>query len=41
MPPETDRDWGRVLAMSPDVISPVDALLGSLGIGPMPDRKGR
>jgi 4-hydroxy-3-polyprenylbenzoate decarboxylase len=41
MPPETDRDWGRVLAMSPDVISRVDALLGSLGIGPMPDRKGR
>ena len=30
---ETDREWGRVLAMSPDVTARVDRLWSSLGLG--------
>lgn len=30
---ETDREWGRVLAMSPDVVARVDAMWSRLGIG--------
>ncbi len=30
--PETDREWGHVLAMSPDVVSRVDALWEDLGL---------
>lgn len=30
---ETDREWGRVLAMSPDVIARVDAMWPRLGLG--------
>lgn len=32
IPPETDRDWGRVLAMSPDIVARVDALWARLGL---------
>nr|CAD6595738.1 UbiD family decarboxylase [Rhizobium sp. TCK] len=32
LPPETDREWGRVLSMSPDVVSKVDALWADLGL---------
>jgi 4-hydroxy-3-polyprenylbenzoate decarboxylase len=32
IPPETDRDWGRVLAMSPDIVARVDALWARLGM---------
>lgn len=31
---ETDREWGRVLTMSPDVIERVDALWSELGLDP-------
>lgn len=31
--PETDREWGRVLYMAPDVVARVDALWGELGLG--------
>jgi 4-hydroxy-3-polyprenylbenzoate decarboxylase len=40
IPPETERDWGRVLAMSPDVVSRVDALWTSLGVERTPAAKG-
>ncbi len=30
---ETDRDWGEVLTMSPDVAARVDAIWDSLGLG--------
>ena len=30
---ETDRDWGRVLEMSPEVIGQVDAIWAGLGLG--------
>ena len=36
LPPETDREWGRVLSMSPDVVSKVDALWADLGLGGSP-----
>lgn len=32
LPPETDREWGRVLSMSPDVVSRIDALWADLGL---------
>jgi 4-hydroxy-3-polyprenylbenzoate decarboxylase len=32
--PETDREWGRILAMSPEVTGRVDALWAELGLGP-------
>ncbi|MDY6961798.1 MAG: UbiD family decarboxylase, partial [Pseudomonadota bacterium] len=31
--PETDREWGRVLQMTPEVCSTVDRLWAELGIG--------
>ena len=31
--PETDREWGRVLAMTPEVVKRVDALWDELGLG--------
>lgn len=31
--PETDREWGRVLAMSPEVVKKVDDIWASLGLG--------
>jgi 4-hydroxy-3-polyprenylbenzoate decarboxylase len=34
---ETDREWGRVLEMTEDVVSRVDQIWGELGLG---DRKG-
>jgi 4-hydroxy-3-polyprenylbenzoate decarboxylase len=40
IPPETDRDWGRVLAMSPDVVARVDMLWNSLGVEMAPATKG-
>ncbi len=30
---ETDRDWGRVLEMSPEVVGQVDAIWAGLGLG--------
>jgi 4-hydroxy-3-polyprenylbenzoate decarboxylase len=41
LPPETDREWGRVLAMSPDVIARVDELWQSLGVAQAPAGRGR
>ena len=34
--PETEREWGRVLAMTPDVTQRVDALWDELGLGTLP-----
>ena len=34
--PETERDWGRVLSMSPDVIAKVDLMWHDLGLGKRP-----
>lgn len=34
--PETDREWGRVLAMPPEVSAKVDAMWSELGLGEMP-----
>ncbi|PJI38294.1 MAG: 3-octaprenyl-4-hydroxybenzoate carboxy-lyase [Rhizobium sp.] len=34
--PETDREWGRVLNMSPEVSARVDALWSDLGLGDLP-----
>ncbi len=34
--PETDREWGRVLNMSPEVSAKVDALWSELGLGDLP-----
>lgn len=34
--PETDREWGRVLAMAPEVSAKVDALWSELGLGDLP-----
>lgn len=31
--PETDREWGSVLRMSPDVVAKVDAIWNGLGLG--------
>jgi 4-hydroxy-3-polyprenylbenzoate decarboxylase len=31
-PGETDREWGRAIAMSPDVKAKVDAMWGELGL---------
>lgn len=33
---ETEREWGRVLAMTPDVVARVDGLWASLGLGTPP-----
>ncbi|MGD9480151.1 UbiD family decarboxylase [Shinella sp. G-2] len=33
---ETEREWGRVLAMTPDVVARVDGLWASLGLGASP-----
>ena len=33
---ESDREWGRVLSMSPDVIARVDDLWSSLGLSENP-----
>ena len=30
---ETDREWGRVLAMSPEVKARIDGIWASLGLG--------
>jgi len=30
---ETDREWGRVLEMSPEVVGQVDAIWAGLGLG--------
>lgn len=38
--PETDRAWGRVLEMTPEVIGRVDALWGELGLGAGPAPEG-
>jgi len=34
--PETDREWGRVLEMAPEVSAKVDALWSELGLGDLP-----
>ncbi|WP_244492825.1 UbiD family decarboxylase [Bosea sp. Root670] len=34
LPPETDREWGRPMAMAPGVSARIDALWPSLGLGP-------
>lgn len=34
--PETDREWGRALNMSPEVSAKVDALWSELGLGDLP-----
>lgn len=34
--PETERDWGRVLSMRPDVIAKVDLMWHDLGLGKRP-----
>lgn len=34
--PETDREWGRVLAMAPEVSAKVDAMWSELGLGDLP-----
>jgi len=34
--PETDRDWGQVLAMTPEVRARIDALWPDLGLGAAP-----
>ena len=34
LPPETDREWGRVLQMTPEISARVDAMWGELGLGP-------
>jgi len=34
--PETDREWGRVLTMTPEVVRRVDALWGELGLDARP-----
>ena len=39
--PETDREWGRVLAMTPDVTQRVDALWDELGLGSQVQEKSR
>jgi 4-hydroxy-3-polyprenylbenzoate decarboxylase len=33
LPPETHREWGRILGMDPDVVRRVDQLWGSLDLG--------
>ncbi|WP_326868789.1 UbiD family decarboxylase [Devosia sp.] len=38
--PETDREWGRVLTMSPDIVQRIDALWNELGLGE-PPQEGR
>ncbi|MGV6872183.1 UbiD family decarboxylase [Pseudochelatococcus sp. B33] len=37
--PETDREWGRVLAMTPEVSQRVDALWSELGLGERPGER--
>lgn len=32
--PETEREWGRVLEMTPEILARVDAIWGELGLGP-------
>ncbi|MBC7314219.1 MAG: UbiD family decarboxylase, partial [Rhizobium sp.] len=34
--PETDREWGRVLEMAPEVSAKVDAMWSELGLGDLP-----
>lgn len=34
--PETDRQWGKVLTMSPDVVARVDQLVSDIGLGIRP-----
>ena len=34
--PETDREWGRVLEMAPEVAAKVDAIWSELGLGDLP-----
>ncbi|MBW8322193.1 MAG: UbiD family decarboxylase [Rhizobium sp.] len=34
--PETDREWGRVLEMTPEVAAKVDAMWSELGLGDLP-----
>lgn len=36
LPGETEREWGRVLAMTPDVTAKVDAIWNELGLGARP-----
>jgi 4-hydroxy-3-polyprenylbenzoate decarboxylase len=36
LPDETNREWGRVLSMTPDVIARVDSLWAELGLGERP-----
>lgn len=36
LPGETEREWGRVLSMSPEVIARVDAMWSELGLGERP-----
>jgi 4-hydroxy-3-polyprenylbenzoate decarboxylase len=36
--PETDRDWGEVLQMTPDIMARVDAIWNRLGLGTFPLR---
>ena len=34
LPPETEREWGRPMAMAPAVTARIDALWPSLGLAP-------
>lgn len=34
--PETDREWGRVLEMAPEVSAKIDAMWSDLGLGDLP-----
>ena len=36
LPPETEREWGRPMAMDPAVSARIDALWPSLGLAPPP-----
>nr|CAD6406041.1 UbiD family decarboxylase [Rhizobium sp. Q54] len=36
LPPETDREWGRVLSMPPEIVSKMDALWADLGLEQRP-----
>jgi len=36
LPPETEREWGRPMAMSPEIVARIDELWPTLGLAPAP-----
>ena len=36
LPPETEREWGRPMAMDPQVVARIDELWPALGLAPAP-----